>query len=151
MSESNKDDIAIATTTAGGSWLDASMSNNNSTLKSRPKRNVTGVLKDHRHDNSSVFDTTNLLQQNELYSEKRIGQMQKEKREMIARNLEENKEKIELSQKLLLCEREVTTLKTKLTKATLENERLERKMMKASSLSSSTTTVKSINIDEMNY
>jgi 5-bromo-4-chloroindolyl phosphate hydrolysis protein len=45
--------------------------------------------------------------------------MQKEKREMIARNLEENKEKIELSQKLLSMEKEVNTLKSKLTKLTL--------------------------------
>ena len=72
--------------------------------------------------------------------------MQKEKREMIARNLEENKEKIELSQKLLLSEREIAALKTKLTKATLENERLERKIMKAQHCDK-TTDLKSI--DEM--
>lgn len=78
---------------------------------------------------SSALDS-GILQQNEV-SEKRLEQLQRERRELIAKNLEENKEKMELSQRLLVCEREITTLKTKLTKLTLENERLERRMAKS--------------------
>jgi hypothetical protein len=64
-------------------------------------------------------------------NDKRVDQLQKEKREMIARNLEENKERIELSQKLMQSEREVQTLKAKLTKTELEKERIERKFNQA--------------------
>lgn len=42
---------------------------------------------------------------------------------MIAKNLEENKERMELSQKLLASEREIGALKSKITKITLEKER----------------------------
>jgi 5-bromo-4-chloroindolyl phosphate hydrolysis protein len=42
---------------------------------------------------------------------------------MIAKNLEENKEKMELQQKLLASEREIGSLKSKITKITLEKER----------------------------
>ena len=42
---------------------------------------------------------------------------------MIAKNLEENKERMELSQKLLASEREIGSLKSKITKITLEKER----------------------------
>jgi DNA repair exonuclease SbcCD ATPase subunit len=64
-------------------------------------------------------------------ADRRIAEMQREKREILARNLEENKEKIELSQKLMMSEKEVAQLKSKLTKITLEKERMERKLLKA--------------------
>jgi chromosome segregation ATPase len=64
-------------------------------------------------------------------TDKRLEQLQREKREIIARSLEENKERIEVSQKLMQSEREVGALKAKLTKVTLEKERMERKYNKA--------------------
>ena len=60
--------------------------------------------------------------------DKRVEQLSREKRELIAKNLEENKDKMELSQKLILSEKEVASLKSKVTKLTLEKERIERKM-----------------------
>lgn len=69
------------------------------------------------------------LEHSEL-TDKRIEQLTRERREMIAKNLEENKERMELSQKLLASEKEVAALKSKITKITLEKERLERKLLK---------------------
>lgn len=96
-----------------------------------PTRNFKSTASTERPNSALDSD---MFQQNEV-SEKRLEQLQRERREMIARNLEENKEKMELSQKLLMCEREITMLKTKLTKLTLENERLDRKMAKSSTIS----------------
>jgi len=45
--------------------------------------------------------------------------------------LQEDKEKMEISQKLLAKEKEVTNLKSQNTKLTLERERWERKFTKA--------------------
>jgi len=70
------------------------------------------------------------LEQAEL-TDKRIEQLTRERRELIAKNLEENKERMELSQKLLTSEKEVAALKSKITKLTLEKERMERKMAKS--------------------
>ena len=75
-------------------------------------------------DNISAY-----MEQTELL-EKRIEQMTREKRELISKNLEENKEKMEMSQKLLQSEREHAALKAKMTKLTLEKERLERRIAK---------------------
>lgn len=61
-------------------------------------------------------------------SDKKIEQLTREKRELISKNLEENKEKMEISQKLIVSENENASLKSKLTKLTLEKERVERKM-----------------------
>jgi hypothetical protein len=102
-----------------------------------PKRNLNGFIIGRHHDGSHVLES-GILQQNEL-SEKRIDQMQKEKREMIARNLEENKEKLEISQQLLQCEKEIKNLKEKVTKLTLENERLQRQFAKSTSAIITTT------------
>lgn len=63
-------------------------------------------------------------------TDKRIDQLTREKREMIAKNLEENKDRMELNQKLLAHEKEISILKSKNTKLTLEKERLERKIVK---------------------
>jgi cupin superfamily acireductone dioxygenase involved in methionine salvage len=70
-------------------------------------------------DISVYIEQTDLL-------ERKIESLSKEKRELIAKNLEETKDKMELSQKLLQSERESALLKSKTTKLTLENERLER-------------------------
>ena len=61
-------------------------------------------------------------------SDKKIEQLNREKRELIAKHLEENKEKLEIQQKLMLSEKENASLKSKLTKLTLEKERAERRM-----------------------
>ena len=66
------------------------------------------------------------LEQTEVI-DKRVEQLTREKRELLSKNLEENKERIEVSQKLILSEREVRTLKAKVTKMTLEKERGERR------------------------
>ena len=44
--------------------------------------------------------------------------------------MEENSEKMELNQKLIASEREITALKAKVTRITLEKERLERRIAK---------------------
>ena len=59
--------------------------------------------------------------------DKRVEQLTREKRELLSKNLEENKERIELSLKLTVSEREVRNLKAKVTKMTLEKERAERR------------------------
>ena len=51
---------------------------------------------------------------------------------MISKTLEENKEKMELSQKLIMNEKEINTLKAEVRKLTLERERAERKLLQAS-------------------
>ena len=61
-------------------------------------------------------------------NDKRIEQLTKERRELIAKSLEENKEKMLLAQRLLAAEKELATAKGKLTKLTLENERAVRKL-----------------------
>ena len=58
----------------------------------------------------------------------RVDQLVRERRELIAKSLEENREKMQLAQKLLAAEKEITTLKGKVTKLTLANERHERKL-----------------------
>lgn len=82
------------------------------------------VTASKKADNISAY-----VEQTELL-EKRIEQMTRERREMISKNLEENKEKMEMSQKLLQSEREFAALKAKMTKITLEKERLERRIAK---------------------
>ena len=79
-----------------------------------------------RQDKSSGF-YGGFIDQGDII-DKRVEQLTREKRELIAKNLEENKEKMELSQKLLLSEKEVSSLKSKVTKLTLEKERVERQM-----------------------
>ena len=78
-----------------------------------------------KNDNNSYC--SGFMEHSEL-SDKKIEQLNREKRELIAKNLEENKEKMEIQQKLMLSEKENATLKSKLTKLTLEKERAERKM-----------------------
>jgi hypothetical protein len=63
-------------------------------------------------------------------SECRIAQLVQEKRELLARSLEEGRERMEANQKLIQCEREVAALKSKVTRITLEKERLERRLEK---------------------
>ena len=66
------------------------------------------------------------LEQAELI-DKRVDQLTREKRDLLSKNLEENKERIEISQKLIASEREVRNLKAKVTKMVLEKERAERR------------------------
>ena len=67
---------------------------------------------------SGQYGLTGYLEQAEL-SEKKIDVLTREKREMISKTLEENKEKMEISQKLLLSEKEISTLKAELRKITV--------------------------------
>ena len=64
-------------------------------------------------------------------NDKRIEQLTKERRELIAKSLEENKEKMQLAQRLLAAEKELAAAKGRLTKLTLENERNARKLNNA--------------------
>lgn len=65
-------------------------------------------------------------------TDKRIEQLEREKRDILSRALEDNKEKMELSQKLLFMDKENHSLKTEVRKLTLEKERIERKLLKES-------------------
>lgn len=60
--------------------------------------------------------------------DKRVEQLTREKRDLLSKNLEENKERVEVSQKLIASEREIRALKSKITKMTLEKERAERRV-----------------------
>ena len=77
-----------------------------------------------RGENLSTY-----VEQTDMY-ERKIELMTRERREMIAKNLEENKERMELNQKLLQCEKETASFKSKVTKLTLEKERLSRRLAK---------------------
>lgn len=67
------------------------------------------------------------IEQSDL-SDKRVEQITREKRELLAKYLEESKEKGEVQQKLILSEKEIASLKSKMTKVILDKERLERKI-----------------------
>eukprot|EP01039_Chlorochromonas_danica_P005224 gene5224-5755_t len=69
------------------------------------------------------------IEQTEL-NEKKLEQLNREKREILSKSLEDNKEKMELGQKLVIAEKENIFLKNELRKVRLEKERLERKLMK---------------------
>ena len=79
-----------------------------------------------KNDNNNSY-CSGFMEHSEL-SDKKIEQLNREKRELIAKHLEENKEKLEIQQKLMLSEKENASLKSKLTKLTLEKERAERRM-----------------------
>jgi hypothetical protein len=80
-------------------------------------------------NNTSNSQMMTFLEQAEL-NDKRLEQLSREKRELLAKSLEENKEKLELSQKIVVMDKENTQLKTELRKITLEKERIERKYLK---------------------
>jgi len=63
-------------------------------------------------------------------AEKKIEQLTREKREQISKNLEEQRERHEVAQKLLVMEKENHALKAELRKITLDKERNERKLNK---------------------
>jgi hypothetical protein len=66
------------------------------------------------------------LEQTEI-ADKRVEQLSREKRDLLSKNLEENKERLELSNRLHINEKEISQLKSNLTKMTLAKERMERK------------------------
>lgn len=78
----------------------------------------------------------NYAEQAELH-DKQLEQLAREKRELLTKSLEENKEKMELSQRLLALDKENAQLKADLRKRTLEKERLERNLIKSGKLSMS--------------
>jgi hypothetical protein len=88
-----------------------------------------------RYSTRTATSSSGRMAETSDLSDKRIEQLTRERRELIAKNLEENKEKLDLAQKLLVAEREATTLRSKFTKLTLEKERLERKYLKGVSVS----------------
>lgn len=69
------------------------------------------------------------LEQSDI-AEKKIEQLTREKREQISKNLEEQRERHEVAQRLLVMEKENNTLKAELRKITLDKERNERKLNK---------------------
>jgi hypothetical protein len=62
--------------------------------------------------------------------DKRCMQLTQEKRELLAKQMQEDQEKLELNQKLIASEKECAALKSKVTRANLEKERLERSLLK---------------------
>jgi hypothetical protein len=69
------------------------------------------------------------LEQSDI-AEKKIEQLTREKREQISKNLEEQRERHEVAQRLLVMEKENNALKAELRKITLEKERNDRKLNK---------------------
>lgn len=98
-------------------------------LSDRVVNSVIGSGNNTSNTQGPVGSYGGYLEQAEM-TDRRVEQLSREKRDLIARNLEESKERMELAQKLLLSERENATTKAKLTKLTLELERSERKLAK---------------------
>jgi hypothetical protein len=94
----------------------------------RPKRVRLGELEAQTMVGLSSSNLGDIMEQKDL-NDKRIEVLAREKRELIAKNLEENQEKMDLAQRLLQMERENKQLKSKVTKLTLDNERFERKLL----------------------
>ena len=103
---------------------------------------------------SNAASYTDYLEQTDI-TDKRIEQLVREKREIMAKHLEESKEKMELAQKLLQSERDNTQMKSKITKLTLDNERYQRKVAlgpeKAKSLIARAVTEENIPNLKSNY
>jgi hypothetical protein len=95
----------------------------------RVRLQSTSVTSSTSSFRSNTTDLSAYIEQTELL-ERKIEQMNRERRELIAKNIEENKEKVELNQRLLQHEREFTNLKSKFVKLELEKERLERRIAK---------------------
>lgn len=96
---------------------------NNMNINMSNQSNMLLFNQTHTTDLSAYIEQTELL-------ERKIDQMNREKRELIAKNHEESKEKTELNQRLLQHEQEYATLKAKFVKLELEKERLERRLAK---------------------
>jgi hypothetical protein len=79
---------------------------------------------------SSSNNMFSFLEHSEV-NDKRIEQLEREKRDILSRSLEDSKEKIELSQKLLVLDKENSSLKNEIRKMVLEKERMERRLMKS--------------------
>jgi uncharacterized protein (DUF342 family) len=134
----------------GGNHMTRSNNNNNNTRSlMRPQRIPTSANNNNNNTMSSTINPTsstsaansngsmkynNYAEQAELH-EKHIEQLAREKRDLITKSLEENKEKMELSQRILALDKENATLKAELRKRTLEKERLERNLMKTGKIS----------------
>jgi hypothetical protein len=92
-----------------------------------------GTLTNSRVQNhqagSQQSSIQSFIEQTEL-NDKRVEQLSREKREILSKSLEDSKEKLELSQKLIGMDKENSILKTELRKIRLEKERLERKVLK---------------------
>jgi hypothetical protein len=94
-------------------------------------------MNSHLNPNTGKMNANQLLnytEQAELH-DKQLEQLAREKRELLSKSLEENKEKMELSQRLLALDKENAQLKADLRKRTLEKERLERNLLKSGKLS----------------
>lgn len=93
----------------------------------KPHRSSTAMghnaLSSHHHGSQ----VNSYLEQVEL-NDRRIEQLEREKREILSRALEDNKEKVELTQKLMVMDKECSNLRTELRKITLDKERVERKL-----------------------
>jgi hypothetical protein len=100
---------------------------------SRSLRSQTSTVPQHIPASESEacgsMQLSSYLEQAEV-SDKRIDMLTREKRELLSKSLEEIKERNEVSQKLLITERENSTLKDQLRKASLDKERSERKLTK---------------------
>jgi hypothetical protein len=79
---------------------------------------------------NTTTDLSAYIEQTELL-ERKIELMNRERRELIAKNIEENKERVELNQRLLQHEQEYALLKGKFVKLELEKERLDRRIAKS--------------------
>jgi hypothetical protein len=106
-----------------------------SLLQTKPQRVLPQSSGNNHHistgqsNNNAGHSMFSYLEQSEV-TDKRIEQLEREKREILSRSLEDNKEKMELSQKLLFLDKENSSLKNEIRKVILEKERMERKMLK---------------------
>ena len=90
---------------------------------SRPLRVKTGIDRDAVTNAPTATSFTSYFEQTGIV-DKRLEQADRERRQLIATNLEESRDKMELQQKLLKSEKEIAALKRANTKLTLEKERL---------------------------
>lgn len=100
-----------------------------SSLHSRAVRvGVSASLKPATAGNASQ-SIQSFIEQTE-FNDKRIEQLNREKREILSKCMEDGKEKVELGQRLAAVDKENNALRTELRKIMLEKERLERRMLK---------------------
>lgn len=118
---------------SGGRMTDQENAGSNAANQTAPKeRNLLKplrILPSQQQQQQQSSSNFTYAEQAELH-DKRIEQLSKEKRELLTKSLEENKEKMELSQRVLALDKENTALKAELRKRTLEKERLERNLLK---------------------
>ena len=124
------DEIALLsknTHSNDGSGVNAALREGSS---SSPYNGTTRVSK--RLDSTSTTSTSSssISSSSSSLADKKVEQLTRERRELLARNLQESKDRQSVSQKLISSQSEIETLKSTIMSLQLDKARLERKYNK---------------------